>query len=414
MILIKQIIRLGVSKDDKSLTALRQEIINAVYLIISFATVFLLIIRLSRGEFYLASINLGLLVLLGISFLFCYKKLHQIALLLMGHYLIAVAMLLHFKGLHVSVAMYLSLVPSVATFIFSRRTFRAYYFGLCSLMYVGLHWEDWNNIIPYIALSLCGFVICSLFNTNMERVHAELLASNAEKDATLEILKEKNEELVVYSNMMGHDLKAPILNIQGFSKILLKKVEHPVHKQYLQHIINSTTSLSALIEDLLMYSKINQTEIEKAMVDLNEIIEEQKLHFSYRIGNNKALIQVDKLHPIYGDSKSLKTVFHNLISNGLKYQYENTPSHLPTIQITSKALENKIIIYVKDNGIGIKEEYTSELFTPFRRFHSSKYKGTGLGMSICKRVMDKHEARITLDYTGKEGSCFMLEFPKFG
>lgn len=410
--LIEQLINLGIDNDD-SLQTLRNRTINISYLSVTCFALFLLFFRLARLEYTLALTNLILLLLLGVSFILCYKKSHQTALILLLHYFLIVTTITHAKGQLVSSTIYLSLVPSIATLIINSKFVKVYYLVACISLYTYLNYDNWGMIVTYMCLTLCGYICCTLFDNTLHYIYAKLQETNAEKDIALKKLNEKNEELIMYNDMMGHDLKAPVRNISSFTKILIDRNKDPVKAEFLQIILNSSKSMSALIEDILTYSKINQTTIKKEKVDLNGLIEEQMIHFSYELKNNGASIERSPLPIVWGDGKSLKTIFHNLISNGFKYQPKNKPHHRPTIRIYSIEQKHKVIVYVNDNGIGIEPQFTSQLFTPFRRFHSaSQYNGTGLGMTICKKIMEKHQGNISLDHTSPNGTCFKLEFSK--
>ena len=115
---------------------------------------------------------------------------------------------------------------------------------------------------------------------------------------------------------------------------------------------------------------------------------------------------------VNGDILSLRTVFHNLISNAFKYQ-PNKEGHIPEVSFTSKEDQNDHIIYIEDNGIGIKEEFVDQVFEPFKRNHSQKeFKGTGLGLSICSSILEKHNGSISVDSSNKTGTTFKLTIPK--
>jgi len=107
----------------------------------------------------------------------------------------------------------------------------------------------------------------------------------------------------------------------------------------------------------------------------------------------------------------LKTLFSNLITNATKYQPKNKEGHIPIIKIWAKESDQSTEVYISDNGIGIKKDYIPKLFSPFKRFHSNdEYKGTGLGMSICKRVMENHNGQIEVFQTSESGTTFKLTF----
>jgi len=248
-------------------------------------------------------------------------------------------------------------------------------------------------------------------------LNSNLQQQNQEKEAFLKHNEKKNEELITFSNIMSHDLKAPLRNITAFSGLIQKQVEGDINKERLaqfNHFISSSAaSMTVLIEDLLLYSRVNLEESKFSNVHLNDLILLVLPAFSYDLNTGNAVINVEELPTINGNKGLLKTVFHNILSNALKYQPKYQPNHKATIDIWSVEEEQQYCIYVQDNGIGIKQDYVDKLFQPFVRFHAaSEYSGTGLGMSICVRIMQKHQGHIELDQTDSTGTRFKLTFPK--
>ncbi|MEM9824175.1 MAG: HAMP domain-containing sensor histidine kinase, partial [Bacteroidota bacterium] len=168
-----------------------------------------------------------------------------------------------------------------------------------------------------------------------------------------------------------------------------------------------------LIEDLLVYSKVNLEESQLVSIDLNDLLITLLPDFSYDLNTGKVIIEIDKLPIVEGNKSLLKTVFHNLISNAIKYQPKGEQNHQAHVKIWCEESESDHQVFIQDNGIGIEPEYVDRLFQPFVRFHSSaEYVGTGLGMSICQRIMSNHEGRIDLADTSPRGSLFKLTFPR--
>lgn len=246
----------------------------------------------------------------------------------------------------------------------------------------------------------------------------QLQLQNKEKQIFLNQIENKNEELITFSNIMSHDLKAPLRTISAFTGLVEKQVQGNFQKEkvlsYTNFITNSAESMRSLIEDLLLYSRVNLEKSEFSDVSLNDLTLLVLPAFSYDINLSKAVVNVAELPTIKGNKGLLKTVFHNLISNAIKYQPKDKSNHQAKVDIWAMETENQHCIFIQDNGIGIKSSYVEKLFQPFVRFHaSSEYKGTGLGMSICQRIMDKHQGQIQLDFTSPSGSRFKLIFPKY-
>jgi len=234
-----------------------------------------------------------------------------------------------------------------------------------------------------------------------------------EKNLLIKELKEKNEEIILFSNMMSHDLKAPLRNIDGFSQLLQKQLTHlnPEEVKLFSFITQGVNTLKKLIDDLLQYSRFSVGNYVFTEVALERLINKLLLNFNYDITNNNVTIAKSGLTTIYGHEASLLLVFQNLISNAIKYQPKDE-LHIPHIEIKQKRMGNKNIIQVKDNGIGIEKHKFEEIFMPFKRFHNaSEYEGTGLGMSIVSKVIEKHKGKIEVESTLGKGSTFSIFLP---
>lgn len=277
---------------------------------------------------------------------------------------------------------------------------------------------DFIKIIQILSLILIPYII----STFIEKQDAQILNLNKnlklrlqEKEILTDELKNKNEELITFSHIMSHDLKSPLQTIVSFSKLIRKKkpFNDLEQEKYFAYIENSAVSMASLIDDLLTYSQIESEKKELKIVALNNIVEEVKTHFQFDLTQEKIILNISYLPNILGDKQMLKTLFHNLISNSIKYQPKNKINHVPNVSISHYADNFNNFIIIEDNGIGIDEKYMHHLFEPFKRFHSNNdYNGTGLGMSICKKVMDKHSGHIELQSTSEKGSNFKLTFPK--
>ena len=262
------------------------------------------------------------------------------------------------------------------------------------------------NTLFFIGLIPSFFAVMYFYN--------QLSNIEIQKNQLIQQLKSKNEDMLMFSQMMGHDLKAPLRSISSFSSLLKRKIDQDDEEQveYLDFVINNANNMSQLIDDLLIYSKATTDSYDFESIDLDNLIEHHKLTFQYAIQNNELVIDKDDLGSIVGNMSALNTVFQNLISNAIKYQPFNKENHIPTISIKMERLNDLMIIYFRDNGIGILKENVERLFTPFVRFHAaSEYKGTGLGLSICKKILNKHDGDISIFSTGENGTCFQIQLP---
>ncbi len=236
---------------------------------------------------------------------------------------------------------------------------------------------------------------------------------NNENKKTLEKLKEKNEEILLFSNMMSHDLKAPLRSIEGFSSILQKRLRNidKRNQELFSYVIDGVKSMKVLIDDLLLYSKSSIDDYSFEELDLNKLIDKLLVSFNYDIHKSNVKINTNNLSIIYGHKNSLSLVFQNLISNSIKFQ-SKLENHVPQIDISQITTPQGHQIIISDNGIGIETKRIKEIFIPFRRFHSSsQYEGTGLGMSIVSKVIERHNGTIKVKSKVGEGTTFDILLP---
>jgi len=313
--------------------------------------------------------------------------------------------------------LYFTAVPVINIFLMSSKRFRIFFIILnlsCfNLLNFLIKTVDWSNTISFMTITIFCFIIILFFIQLLENQQELLQKSLADGKQTMMLLNEKHQETLLFNNMMNHDIKAPLRTIKGFTS-LLKKGTNPSEKQleYINFISASTENLEKLIFDMLTLSKINTIELEFKEVNLNDLINKTRCSLSYDINEKGVKIDMEKLPNIAGNKDILGTVFQNIICNSIKYQ-PKLENHIPAIQISHKETEDFNLIYIQDNGIGIKPENVNQLFDPFVRFHSAAdYEGTGLGMTICKKIMEKHNGTIKYIANENSGTCFELSFPK--
>lgn len=168
--------------------------------------------------------------------------------------------------------------------------------------------------------------------------------------------------------------------------------------------------MSTLISDLLTYSCVTTKANPLEKIKLDAVVKDVIDDLQSRIESQKAEIKVEKLGSLYADELQMRLLFQNLISNALKYAKHDIPIK---IKIYSKPKEGTITIYVQDNGIGFEEKYLDKIFTIFQRLHSkNEYEGTGIGLAICKKVVERHHGTITAKSTVGKGSTFIVTLPK--
>ncbi len=237
-------------------------------------------------------------------------------------------------------------------------------------------------------------------------------SESKEKDLLIEEVKDKNSELERFAYITSHDLKQPVRNIFSFSGLLERslKAEETSQKnlEYLEIIKSSSKNLEKLIDDILKFSRIDQINEDIELLSLNEIVKDQEYNLAYCLRSKHGKIVYDNLPEVRGNKVYLTLLFQNLIENGIKYN----KSEVPTVRITTKQVIDKLHITIKDNGIGIAKSFYEEIFMPFKRLHSNReFEGSGLGLSICKRIVEKHKGQISIDSEIGRGTEFKIILP---
>lgn len=223
-------------------------------------------------------------------------------------------------------------------------------------------------------------------------------------------LERKNKEIEQFAYAASHDLQEPLRSISNFSKLLALKLEQDPNKEineYVNLIIGGASRMSKLIFDLLEYSRIGKDMTMRA-TDCHTLVHEILTDLTAIIKENDAEIHIGQLPVII--SYDLKSVFQNLILNAIKFKKEGIT---PVINISASDAGKEFLFSIKDNGIGIEKEYFSRIFIIFQRLHTRfEYPGTGIGLSLCKKIIELHGGKIWVESEFGKGSTFYFTIPK--
>ena len=242
--------------------------------------------------------------------------------------------------------------------------------------------------------------------TQRKNVEKSLEAANRQLD-------QSNKDLALFASFASHDLKAPLRKIGIFSHTLEKDADKlsAEAQDALTRIQNSIHSMQVLIDELLSWSQLQHLSMDIQPVDLESVIRQAMHVLKPMIEETHAEIHLGPLQPVLADESQLVQLFQNLIENGLKYQ---PPGQQPMLSIESQRLsETEVKIWVRDNGIGFPPDQSPKIFEPFSRLHGkfSPYPGSGMGLAICKRVVERHGGTITADSEPDHGSTFIVTLP---
>jgi PAS domain S-box-containing protein len=230
---------------------------------------------------------------------------------------------------------------------------------------------------------------------------------------SLKALERSNRELQDFAYVASHDLQEPLRVITSYLQLIEMSYGHLLDdegKLFIESIIKASARMKTLINDLLVLSRLETKQRDAVPVDLNKVINVVKEDLSLKIIDSNAEIKHPELPVVYGDEGRMRRLFQNFIGNSIKFR---RPDVDPKIEIEWSDVGEKYQFKIKDNGIGIKEEYFERIFTIFQRLHTrEEYEGTGIGLAICKKIVDKHDSTIRVESEYGKGSSFIFELNK--
>ena len=226
-------------------------------------------------------------------------------------------------------------------------------------------------------------------------------------------LERANKELESFAHTVSHDLKEPLRSVGMFSELLQMEYENSLDEQaqeYLSHIVGSVKRMDVLIRDLLYYAQAGKNEQTWVKTDLQQLAKTVINDLQASITMAKATLEINSLPTVIVNPTEISQLLSNLISNSLKFRSQEKP----VIAISSELRHNQWTITVKDNGIGIKSEYQARIFEIFKRLHpQSQYSGSGIGLAICQKIVERHGGEIGVTSKLGEGASFYFTLPNY-
>lgn len=241
----------------------------------------------------------------------------------------------------------------------------------------------------------------------------ELRKAKLEQKDLIEQLSESNNDLEQFAYIASHDLQEPLRVISSYVQLLSRRYKGNLDAkadQFIEYTVDGCSRMEALIDGLLKFSRVGTNKSNKKLHSCHDILKNVANDLKIRITESNAKITWNELPEIFVDETQIGLVFQNLIKNGIKYN----KNEIPEIEINCEQTNNLWEFTVQDNGIGIENDYHQSIFKLFKRLHSrSEYTGTGIGLSICKKIIEHHGGSIKVESKINEGSKFIFTLPVY-
>jgi len=238
--------------------------------------------------------------------------------------------------------------------------------------------------------------------------------TEAKLNSTLEELKRSNRELEQFAYVASHDLQEPLRSVTSFIQLLQRRYEGRLDSdadEFIGFVVGGARRMQQLINDLLTYSRVQTRGREFAPTDCNAVLEQTLVDLKAGLDESNAVVTHDPLPSVVVDEAQLGQLFLNLVGNAIKFRGQGPPR----VHVSVEPKGNEWVFSVRDNGIGIEPQYNERIFQIFQRLHTrSEYKGTGIGLAVCRKIVERHGGQIRVESEPGKGSTFFFALPKRG
>lgn len=261
-----------------------------------------------------------------------------------------------------------------------------------------------GSIVPLI-------MSVSVTHTGNRVIYTAIMHDITKRKRFEEDLRRSNQELEQFAYIASHDLQEPLRMITSYLQLLERRYKSDLNEeagQFIATAVDGAARMRNLIQDLLSYSRVGTRGRELAPVSCGQLVQSVLTDLEVTIKESSAVITADTLPTVNADELQLRQVFQNLIGNALKFRSEQAPH----IHVSAQPCRGEWVISVRDNGIGIEPKFFDRIFVIFQRLHArEQYPGTGIGLALCKRIVERHHGQIWVDSSPGKGATFFFSLP---
>lgn len=257
------------------------------------------------------------------------------------------------------------------------------------------------------------FIAIKLDVTDRQRAQAQLRAAKEAAEHSAQELARSNRDLEQYAYISSHDLQEPLRMVSNFVQLLRKRYDSQLDdqaRQYIQYAYDGSIQMQQLVNDLLAYSRVNRAELNAQTVSAAACLETAVRNLSLTLAESRAAVTHDPLPMVKADPLQLTQLFQNLLGNAVKFHKEGQPA---CVHVSAREQDGETVFAVRDEGVGIDPKYHEKVFVIFQRLHArGQYPGTGIGLAICKRIVERHRGRIWLESQPGAGTTVFFSLPQ--
>jgi signal transduction histidine kinase len=282
-------------------------------------------------------------------------------------------------------------------------------------------WLPWAIYGALLGLALAFLILLRRLlriTDALSRSNAQLSTGNARLESANQLLRHgaelrrSNAELEQFASIASHDLQEPLRKIQTFAAQITATEADRLSDQgqdFLRRMSNAAARMRALIDDLLMFSRVTTSERPFVAVDLDETLAQVLVDVELAVEETEARLTIDPLPTVEADPLQMRQLLLNLVGNALKFRREGVT---PEIRISAKTARGVAEIVVRDNGVGFEPQYADRIFRAFERLHGNNaYPGTGVGLALCRKIVERHDGTISAEGASDDGAVFTIRLP---